>query len=191
MNPTPEVPHMSTATAPIVTSWKIDPTHTTVEFSAKHMMFTTVKGRFADVEGTISVPGPSLADASVVATMKAASIDTRVEQRDQHLRSADFLDVENFPDVSFKSTKLEGTKEKFTMTGDLTIRGTTKPVTLDVTFEGTGTDPWGNERMGFSASGKIDRRDFGLVWNQALEAGGILVGNDIKIQIDAQILHGA
>ena len=182
---------MTTAIAPTATSWKLDPSHTTVEFSAKHMMFTTVKGRFADFEGTINVPGPTLADATVVATMKTASIDTRVEQRDQHLRSADFLDAENFPDVTFKSTKLDGTKDEFTMTGDLTIRGTTRPVTLDVTFEGTGTDPWGNERMGFSASGKIDRRDFGLTWNQALEAGGILVGNDIKIQIDAQIIHGA
>jgi len=119
------------------------------------------------------------------------SIDTRTEQRDQHLRSADFLDAENFPTVTFKSTKIEGPKDNFTMTGDLTIRGTTRPVTLDVTYEGAGKDPWGNDRMGFSATGKIDRRDFGLTWNQALETGGILVSNDIKIQIDAQVIRGS
>ena len=181
---------MSASAAPAATTWKLDPTHSTVEFSAKHMMFTTVKGRLADVEATITAPTATLDGASVVATMKAASIDTRTEQRDQHLRSADFLDAENFPDVTFKSTKLVGTKEKFTLTGDLTIRGTTRPVTLDVAYEGTGIDPWGNERMGFTASGKIDRREFGLVWNQALEAGWILVGNDIKIQIDAQVIRG-
>ncbi|MEO5816866.1 MAG: YceI family protein [Gemmatimonadaceae bacterium] len=181
---------MSASAAPLATTWKLDPSHSTVEFSAKHMMFTTVKGRFAEFDGTITVPGPSLDGASVDVTMKAASIDTRTEQRDQHLRSGDFLDVENFPALTFKSTKLDGTKEKFTMTGDLTIRGTTRPVTLDVTYEGTGIDPWGNERMGFSASGKIDRRDFGLTWNQALEAGGVLVGHDVKIQIDAQVIRG-
>lgn len=181
---------MSAAAAPIASSWKLDPSHSTVEFSTKHMMFTTVRGRFTDVEGTITVPGTTLEGASVVATMKAASIDTRTEQRDAHLRSADFLDVETFPDVTFKSTKLDGTKEKFTMTGDLTIRGITRPVTLDVTYEGAGMDPWGNERMGFSASGRIDRREFGLVWNQALEAGGVLVGNDVKIQIEAQVIRG-
>ncbi len=180
---------MSATAAPTANSWKLDPAHSTVEFSAKHMMFTTVRGRLADVEGIISVPGATLDDAAVEATMKAASIDTRTEQRDQHLRSADFLDVENYPEVTFKSTKFEGTKEKFTMTGDLTIRGTTRPVTLDVTYEGAGTDPWGHERMGFSASGKIDRRHFGLVWNQALETGGVLVSNDIKIQIEAQIIR--
>jgi polyisoprenoid-binding protein YceI len=181
---------MSAAAAPLATTWKLDPSHSTVEFSAKHMMFTTVKGRLAEFDGIITVPGTTLAGASVDVTLKAASIDTRTEQRDQHLRSGDFLDVENFPDVTFKSTKLDGTKEKFTVTGDLTIRGITRPVTLDVTYEGTGTDPWGNERMGFSASGKIDRRDFGLVWNQALEAGGVLVSNDVKIQIDAQVIRG-
>ena len=171
------------------TTWKLDPSHSTVEFSAKHMMFTTVKGRIADVEGTVTVNGTTPDSATVHATMKAASIDTRTEQRDQHLRSADFLDAENFPDVTFTSTKIEGPREKFRMTGDLTIRGKTLPITLDVTYEGTGKDPWGNERMGFSANGKIDRREFGLVWNQALEAGGVLVSNDVKIQIDAQVIR--
>ena len=180
---------MTTAAGPTVTTWTLDPSHTTIEFSAKHMMFTTVKGRFAELDGTVTVAGATPDTASVEATMKAASIDTRTEQRDQHLRSADFLDVAQFPDVSFRSTKIEGPKEQFTMTGDLTIRGITRPVTLDVTYEGAGKDPWGGNRMGFSASGKIDRREFGLVWNQALETGGILVGNDVKIHIDAQVIR--
>lgn len=169
-------------------NWKIDATHSSVEFSAKHMMFTTVKGRIADVEGSLVAHGDSPAESSLDVTMKAASIDTRTEQRDAHLRSPDFLDAEHFPDITFKSTSSTGTREKFRLTGDLTIRGTTRPVTLDVTYEGGGNDPWGGERIGFNASGKIDRREFGLVWNQALETGGLLVGNDIKIQIDAQLV---
>jgi polyisoprenoid-binding protein YceI len=122
----------------------------------------------------------------VTATMKAASIDTRSEQRDTHLRSADFLDVEHYPDVTFKSTRIEGTKEEFKLTGDLTIRGTTRPITLDVTYEGSGKDPWGGTRASFSAHGRFDRRDYGLTWNVALETGGILVSNDVKINIEAQ-----
>jgi polyisoprenoid-binding protein YceI len=171
------------------TTWTLDPTHSSIEFSAKHLMITTVKGRFGEVEGKLSANEQSLGSSSVEVTIKAASIDTRTEQRDQHLRSADFLDVENFPAVSFKSTKVEGTKEKFKLTGDLTIRGTTRPVTLDVTYEGAGKDPWGGQRIAFLATGKIDRREFGLVWNQSLEAGGVLVSNDIKLQIDAQFVQ--
>jgi polyisoprenoid-binding protein YceI len=169
--------------------WKIDPSHTTIEFSAKHMMITTVKGRFTDLEGTVTVKGGEPEAAEVAVTMKAVSIDTRTDQRDQHLRSADFLDVEKYPDVTFTSTEINGTKDRFTMTGDLSIRGVTKPVSLDVTYEGTGRDPWGGERMGFSADGTIDRRDFGLMWNQALEAGGLLVSNTIKIHVDAQLVR--
>lgn len=180
---------MTAPTAASTSVWKLDPNHTTIEFSAKHMMITTVRGRISDVEGTVTVNGGSPEKAVVAATMKAASIDTRTEQRDQHLRSADFLDVEKYPAVTFTSTKISGTKEHFTMTGDLAIHGATKPVTLDVTYEGTGKDPWGGERMGFSADGKIDRRDFGLTWNQALEGGGVLVSNEIKIHIDAQLVR--
>ncbi|MDQ2666304.1 MAG: YceI family protein [Gemmatimonadota bacterium] len=179
-------------TAPAATStsaWKIDPSHTAVEFSARHMMLTTVRGRLADVDGTVQVNGSTPESAVVNVVMKVASIDTRSEQRDTHLRSADFLDAENFADVTFKSTKISGTRESFKLTGDLTIRGTTKPITLDVMYEGTGKDPWGGERMGFSADGKIDRREFGLTYNQALEAGGVLVSNEIKIHIDAQLVR--
>jgi polyisoprenoid-binding protein YceI len=180
---------MTAPTAVSATVWKLDPTHSNIEFSARHLMLTTVRGRFADVEGTVAVNGATPDTAAVEATMKVASIDTRTEQRDQHLRSADFFDVENYPAITFKSTTISGSRERFTLTGNLTIRGTTKPVTLDVTYEGTGKDPWGGERMGFSADGKIDRREFGLTWNQALEAGGVVVSNEIKIHIDAQLVR--
>jgi len=168
------------------TTWKLDPSHTLVEFSAKHLMITTVKGRFTDVEGVIHADERDVTKSSVEATLKAVSIDTRTEQRDNHLRSADFLEVEKYPDITFRSTRIEGSRKEFKLTGDLTIRGVTKPVTLDVTFEGQTKDPWGGERVGFSASGKIDRREFGLTWNVVLEAGGLTVGNDIKINIEVE-----
>lgn len=170
------------------TTWKLDPTHSSVEFSAKHLMITTVKGRIADIEGIIKGDELDPRNSSVEATLKTASLDTRTEQRDQHLRSADFLDVEKFPEIKFRSTRVQGDKESFKLTGDLTIRDVTKPITLDVEFEGTTKDPWGGERVGFSANGKIDRRDFGLTWNQALETGGVVVGNDIKISLEVQAI---
>jgi polyisoprenoid-binding protein YceI len=173
------------------TAWKLDPSHTLVEFSAKHMMITTVKGRITDVEGTIHTDERDPKNSSVEATLKATSIDTRTDQRDQHLRSADFLNVEKYPVIKFRSTRIEGDKEHFKLTGDLTIRDTTRPITLDVHFEGRTKDPWGGERVGFSAKGKIDRRDFGLTWNQALETGGLLVGNDIKIELEVQAVKQA
>lgn len=168
------------------TTWKLDPSHSTIEFVAKHMMITTVRGRFAEFEGTIVADEANIGASSVEVTMKAASIDSRADQRDAHLRSPDFLDVEKYPEVTFRSTRVEGSKDKFTVTGDLTIRDVTRPITLDATFEGTGKDPWGGTRSSFSASGKFDRRDYGLTWNVALEAGGILVSNEVKIQIEAQ-----
>lgn len=168
------------------TAWKLDPAHTVVEFSAKHMMITTVKGRIADVEGTIYTDERNPRNSSVEAVLKGASIDTRSDQRDQHLRSADFLNVEQFPEIRFRSTRVEGDKQHFKLVGNLTIRDVSREVTLDVEYEGRNFDPWGGERVGFSASGKIDRREFGLVWNQALETGGVLVGNDIRINIEVQ-----
>ena len=173
------------------TVWKLDPSHTLVEFSAKHLMITTVKGRITDVEGTIYADENDPANSSVDVTLKAATIDTRTEQRDNHLRSVDFLDVENFPAITFKSTKIEGDRNEFKLTGDLTIRGVTKPITLDVTFEGQTKDPWGGERIGFSATGKIDRREFGLTWNVLLETGGLTVGNDIKINVEVEAVKAA
>ena len=173
------------------TAWKIDPAHTLVEFSAKHMMITTVKGRIVDVEGTIYTDEKDPKKSSVEATLKGASIDTRSDQRDQHLRSGDFLNVEQFPEISFKSSRVTGDKEHFKLAGDLTIRDVTREVVLDVEFGGKNRDPWGGERVGFSASGKIDRRDFGLTWNQALETGGVLVANDIKISIEVEAVKVA
>lgn len=173
------------------TAWKLDPAHTLVEFSAKHMMITTVKGRIADVEGTIYTDEKDPRKSSVEATLKGASIDTRSDQRDQHLRSGDFLNVDQFPEIRFKSTRVEGDKNNFKLTGNLTIRDVTREITFDVEFGGINRDPWGGERVGFSASGKIDRRDFGLTWNQALETGGVLVANDIRINIEAEAVKAA
>lgn len=168
------------------TTWKIDPTHTSVEFSAKHLMISTVKGIIADVQGAIYTDEKNPQNSSVEATLKATSIDTRTDQRDQHLRSADFLNVEKYPEINFKSTRITGDKEHFKLTGDLTIRDVTREITLDVQFEGRTKDPWGGERVGFNANGKFDRRDFGLTWNQALETGGVVVGNDIKVNIEVE-----
>jgi polyisoprenoid-binding protein YceI len=173
------------------TAWKLDPSHTAVEFSAKHLMITTVKGRITDVEGTIFTDEKNPRNSTVEATLKATSIDTRTDQRDQHLRSADFLNVEKYPDITFRSTRIEGDKEHFKLTGQLTIRDVTKEVTLDVQYEGQTKDPWGGTRVGFSATGKIDRRDWGLTWNQALETGGVVVGNDIKINIEVEAVRAA
>ena len=172
------------------TTWELDPAHTHVEFAVKHMMIATVKGKFTEVSGTITLDDGAPEKSSVEATLGAASIDTRVGQRDTHLRSADFLDAEHFPAITFRSTRVEPQGDgKARVTGDLTIRGVTRPLTLDVTEEGRGKDPWGGERVGFSATGKLDRRDFGLNWNQALEAGGVLVGNEVRITIEAEAVR--
>jgi polyisoprenoid-binding protein YceI len=176
-----------------LTRWELDPAHTTVQFSAKHMMITTVKGRFSDVSGTIEADEAHPDRSSVEVSIDAASIDTRNEQRDAHLRSADFLDVENNPVISFRSKRVHGAAgragDSFEVVGDLTNRGTKREVTLDATYEGKIRDLEGKERAGFSATTSIDRRDFGLVWNQALETGGLLVGNEITITIEAEAVE--
>ena len=172
------------------TTWKIDPNHSTVELAVKHMMFTTVRGRFKDVKGTIEVDEQNPSSSTINVEIAAASIDTGAADRDTHLRSADFLDVETHPALTFRSKRVEGAFAKegdsFRITGDLTIRGTTKEVTLEGTYEGTGKDPWGGTRAGARATTKIDRRDWGLTWNQALETGGILVANEVRIEIEVQ-----
>jgi polyisoprenoid-binding protein YceI len=184
---------MTTEAKTARTVWKLDPSHSVVEFSAKHMMITTVRGQFGTVEGEIVVNEENPAQSSVAVEIDATGIDTRAEQRDTHLRSADFLDVENFPKLTFRSRRVDGSWKEagdtFKVIGDLTIRGTTREVTLDVTYEGAGKDPWGGERVSFSADTKIDRRDYGLVWNVGLEAGGVLVGHDIKIHLEAQAVR--
>jgi polyisoprenoid-binding protein YceI len=181
-----------------VTRWTLDPTHTLIEFSGKHMMFTTVKGRFGAFSGEIVVDEARPERSSVAVEIEAASLDTRTELRDNHLRSADFLHVEAFPAISFKSTGIElpaGAHVRpglaFKVNGDLTVRGTTRPVVLDAEFTGEGTGPMGNRIKAFAAKTKINRKDFGLTWNVALETGGVLVGDEIKIEIETQANPGA
>jgi polyisoprenoid-binding protein YceI len=173
-----------------VTTWQIDPNHSSIEFAVKHMMFTTVRGRFKDVKGTITADEDNPDNSRVEVEIGAASIDTGVGDRDGHLRSADFLDVENHSTITFRSKRVSGAAkregDKFTVTGDLTIRGKTMEVTLDCEYEGTGTDPWGGTRAGARATCEIDRREWGLQWNQALETGGVLVANKVKIEIEVQ-----
>jgi polyisoprenoid-binding protein YceI len=186
---------MSTSAQPqaSTTTWNIDASHTLVEFSAKHLMITTVKGRIADVRGTLTIDESRPTQSSVEVELATASLDTRSEQRDQHLRSADFFDVERHPTITFRSRRIEDARAEaghgFRVIGDLTIRGVTREVTLDTTYEGRGRDPWGGERVSFSATTKIDRREFGLTYNAALEAGGVLVSNDIKLSIEAQAVR--
>jgi polyisoprenoid-binding protein YceI len=177
---------VQTAPAGAKTVWNLDPAHTLVEFSAKHLMISTVKGRIAGIEGAIVLDETEPSNSTVEVTLDAKTLDTRIEQRDQHLRSGDFLDVEKFPAIKFKSTDIQGDEQNFKLTGDLTIRDITRPITLDVSYEGRTKDPWGGERVGFSASGKLDRRAYGLTWNVLLESGGLTVGNDIKIQIEVE-----
>lgn len=181
---------MTAKTATDTTIWTIDPTHTSVEFAAKHMMLTTVRGRLPSVAGSIVTNNVDPSKSTATVEFDTASVDTRAEQRDEHLRSADFLDIEKFPKIRFTSSRLDGVSleagAQFKLVGDLTIRDVTREVSLSVTTEGIGQDPWGGERISFSATGVIDRRDFGLTWNAALETGGVLVSNDIKLAIEVQ-----
>jgi polyisoprenoid-binding protein YceI len=151
------------------------------------LMISKVRGAFESFTARIEVPEGSKLPTAVTVEIDANSIDTRVADRDNHLRSADFLDVANHPKLTFTGTKISGNESAFTIEGDLTIRGTTRPVTLKAEFEGGGKDPWGNERIAYSASTKISRKEFGLTWNQALEAGGVAVGDevDISVQVEA------
>jgi polyisoprenoid-binding protein YceI len=178
-----------------LTAWQIDASHSSVEFAVTHMMFTTVRGRFKQLAGTVLVNEDRPDRSSVTVEIDAASIDTGSPERDQHLRSADFLDVENFPTIVFQSNRIEGAHAKagdrFRVGGTLTIRGRSVFVALDATFNGVGKDPWGYLRAGFNASTEIDRRDWGLEWNQALETGGVLVGHTVKVQVDVETVQEA
>jgi polyisoprenoid-binding protein YceI len=172
------------------TTWNIDAQHSEIGFEIKHMMFATVRGRFEEVEGTVMLgPDDSVDQSRVEAVVQAASIDTGQAQRDEHLRSADFFDVERFPTLSFRSTSVGPRSEGLVVRGELTLHGLTREVELEVTETGRGVDPWGQERIGFSAETKIDRRDFGLTWNQALETGGVLVGSEVKIVLEIQAIR--
>ncbi|MBK8023589.1 MAG: YceI family protein [Chloroflexi bacterium] len=169
--------------------WTLDKAHTTANFSARHMMVATVHGRFAAPTGTINFDPANPTAASVEATIDATTLTTDLADRDGHLKSPDFLDVAKYPSITFKSTKVEPQgQDTAKVTGDLTIRGVTRPIVLDVEFLGTAKDPWGGHRAGFSATARINREDFGLTWNVALEAGGVLVGKDIKLTLEAEAI---
>ena len=185
---------MTTTMAPRTQAgtWTIDAAHSLVEFSAKHLMITTVKGRLPDVKGTITLDDDRPERSAVEVEIATAGINTGVEARDHHLRSADFLETERFPVITFRSRRVEGNPlepGEFRLVGDLTIRGVTVEVALDATYEGRATDPWGNDKVSFSAETKIDRRDFGLTWNNALETGGVLVSNEVKVTLEIQAVR--
>lgn len=171
-------------------TWAVDTMHAEVGFAVKHLMISTVRGRFGAVTGTVIVDETNPSDSVVDVTIDVASIDTRQEMRDNHLRSPDFFDVANYPAMRFVSKRIEGNvQKKFRVVGDLTIRDVTREITIDVTNEGRTKDPWGNERVGISASGKLNRNDFNLTWNQALETGGVVVGDEVKLSIDVELIH--
>jgi polyisoprenoid-binding protein YceI len=176
-------------TIPAAGTFAFDPSHTRVGFVARHLMVAKVRGSFKEATGEIVIGEDPLA-SSVTVTIAAASIDTGVEQRDGHLRSGDFLEAETFPTLEFRSTGLvaKGGHE-FTLNGELTIKKTTLPIALDVEFEGVTVSPWGKEVVGFSATAEIDREDFGMTWNQALEAGGVVVGRKVKIEIEVEAVR--
>jgi polyisoprenoid-binding protein YceI len=181
---------MTTASSPTTETsvWNIDPVHSIAEFKVKHMMITNVKGRFKDVKGTLEFDPADVTKSKITAEITAASIDTHDADRDAHLKSADFLDVEKFPTLTFTSTRItKAGADELKVDGDLTIHGVTRPVVFEV--EGPsepGKDPWGNTRIGWSATTKINRKDYGLTWNAALEAGGFLVGDQVTITLDVE-----
>lgn len=181
-----------TATRVAMSTWRLDPAHSSIEFSVKHMMMTTVRGRFKEFQGTLSADEEHPQGCCVDVEIKAASIDTGVPDRDAHLRSAEFFDAERYPEIVFRSRKADGefTREgdRFRITGELTIRDTTTELVLDCVYEGRGKDPWGKQRAGFSATAEIDRREWGLKWNQAIETGGVLVANQVRIEVEVQFV---
>ena len=184
---------MSTLTVPqtSTTTWNIDPAHTVAEFKVKHMMISNVKGHFAKVTGTLTLDRSDLTQSKVTASIDAASLETRDAQRDAHVKSADFLDVEKFPTLSFSSTRISivGVGE-LSVEGDLTIRGVTQKAVFNVEGPTPATkDPWGNTRVGISATTKINRKDYGLTYNAALETGGILIGEQVTITLDVEFIQ--
>jgi polyisoprenoid-binding protein YceI len=184
-----------TATAPQIQStlpapgtWTIDSSHSSVEFIVRHLMVAKVRGRFSEFSGTITV-GDSAETSSVEVAISPASITTGDPQRDGHLQSADFFDVEQYPTIGFVSTGVRSVGDHYAVDGHLTVHGESKPVTLDLEYQGSITDPFGNDKAVFSASTEVDREDWGLTWNQALETGGVLVGKKAKIEIEIEAIH--
>jgi polyisoprenoid-binding protein YceI len=173
-------------------TWNIDTGHSAIHFGVRHMMFTKTRGRFTRWSGELRLDPSNLPASSVEVTIDAASIDTGDQQRDGHLRSPDFLEAEKFPTLVFRSTKVDDLGDgKLRVSGDLTIRGVTRPVVLDTEYGGRMKDPWGNDRAGFTAKTSIDRSDFGLRWNMALEGGGLVLGNKVEIELELEAIAAA
>ena len=171
--------------------WDIDVSHSAVHFHVRHMVISKVHGRFAKWSGALQLDTQDLTRSSVEVTIDAASIDTQVADRDAHLKSADFLDVAKYPQLTFRSRKIEKAGAGYLVTGELELHGVKREVVLDAEFAGTGKDPWGNERAGFAAKASLDRRDYGLVWNAALEAGGVLVSEKVTLEFDVSAVRQA
>jgi polyisoprenoid-binding protein YceI len=169
-------------------TYAIDPSHTQAGFVVRHLMVSKVRGAFTGVQGTVVV-ADDVADSSVEVDVDLATVDTRDAGRDEHLRSADFFEVEAHPTMTFRSTRIRREGADWLLDGDLTIKGTSRPITLELEFLGAATDPWGGSRLGFSARGEIDREDWGLNWNQALEAGGVVVGRKVTLDIEAELVR--
>ncbi len=167
-------------------AWGIDVGHSAIHFWVRHMVISKVHGRFAKWSGTLNLDADDLTRSTVDVRIDATSIDTQVADRDAHLRSADFLDVAKYPEIMFRSRRIEKAGAGYRLVGELTIHGVAREVTLEAEYAGAAKDPWGNERAGFSAKTSLDRRDFGLVWNAALEAGGVLVGEKVEIAIELE-----
>ncbi len=182
-------PSTTTPEARAWSVWHIDPSHSLAEFSVRHMMVTNVKGRFTGISGSIVDAGEDPKYSSVKAAIDVTTLITGDPQRDEHLRSPDFFDIARYPSIAFESRKISGTRDKFTVTGDLTIHGVTREVQLDVTFNGTGTNPLGKAVAGFTAETKLNRKDFGLNWNMALEAGGFLVGDEARVVLELEAVR--
>jgi polyisoprenoid-binding protein YceI len=172
---------------PVTGTWVIDPVHSDLRITARHLMVAKVRGTFEDLDATIVIAEDPVG-STVEVEAKAASVTTGTRDRDNHLRSADFLDAEQYPLISFRSTALQPKGDDWKLTGDLTIRGVTRPVTFDLVFEGATTDPYGNTKAGFTAVGEIERKDWGLTWNVPLENGGVLVSEKFKVEFDLEAL---
>jgi polyisoprenoid-binding protein YceI len=174
------------------TKWAIDPTHTKIGFKVKHLMISNVFGSFREFEGVVTTDGNDFSTADISFSLNSASVDTEMPDRDAHLKSPDFFDAASFPKITFNGKGLKDLgDDMYKLTGDLVIKGVSKPITLEVEFGGLMTDPWGNVKAGFSISGKLNRKEWGLNWNAALEAGGVLVGEEVKLNLDVELAKAA
>lgn len=178
-------------TAPVLAElarWNVDPDHSTIEFRASHMVVSKTTGRFMDYSGFIDMDAEAGFVKAIEATIKTASVNTVHEKRDAHLRNPDFFDVEKYPTMNYKMKSYKKTDEGYTAIGDLTLRGVTREITLSGDFNGTTKDPWGNMRAGFNGEGKLNRKDFGMVWNKTLDSGGLVVGDEVQIRLDIECI---